>query len=72
VITVQDGVEVQVSGIAMPPEGYGIVGANVYRAATGARDADGKVQKPLSGWLFVRVRAAYLRGGAADGELPRP
>jgi CDP-diacylglycerol--serine O-phosphatidyltransferase len=27
---------------------------------------------PLSGWLFVRVRAAYLRGGAADGELPRP
>lgn len=57
VITVQDGSTVQVTGIAIPPEGYGIVGANVYRAATGARDADGKVQKPLSGWLFV----AYVK-----------
>lgn len=58
VVTVDDdAVEsspVAVSGIALPPEGYGIVGANVYRAATGARDADGKVQKPLSGWLFVK------------------
>ena len=53
VITVQDGSAVTVTGIAIPPEGCGIVGANIYRAATGARDADGKVQKPLSGWLFV-------------------
>ena len=54
VITVQDGSEVQVSGIAMPPEGYGITRVNIYRSATGARDADGKVQKPASGWLFIK------------------
>ena len=75
VITVQDGAEVQVSGIAMPPEGYGIVGANVYRAATGARDADGKVQKPLSGWLFlayVKFPKSSLSDSVRDAGLGMP
>ena len=53
-VTVEDGSAVSVMGIALPPEGYGIVGANVYRSATGARDADGKQQKQVTGWLFVR------------------
>lgn len=53
VIRVNDGSPVRVSGIELPPEGYGIVGANVYRATTGYQHADGKLQKPLTDFLFV-------------------
>lgn len=75
VITVQDGSTVTVTGIAIPPEGYGIAGANVYRAATGARDADGKVQKPASGWLFVgyvKLPKTSLSDSLADAGLGMP
>lgn len=53
VITVNDGDRVTVSNIPLPPEGYGIVGANIYRATTGFRPADGKEQKELTGYLYV-------------------
>lgn len=53
IVQVKDGTTVTVSGIAFPPDGYGIIGANIYRAATGFRQADGKVQKPLTDYLYV-------------------
>lgn len=53
IVVVRDGVSVQVSGIALPPEGYGIIAANLYRAATGFRQDDVKTQKPLTDFLYV-------------------
>lgn len=53
VILVRDGDGVHVSGIALPPDGYGIVAANLYRAATGFRMDDVKTQKPLTDFLYV-------------------
>lgn len=53
IIRVNDGETVTVSGIALPPDGYGIIGANIYRAATGFQQVDGKVQKPLTDFLYV-------------------
>lgn len=57
VLTVDDGTVVTVSGIAYPPDGYDIQYANIYRAATGFRDVDGKQQKPLTDYFFVGTGA---------------
>ena len=48
IIRVADGATVTVSGIPAPPFGYGITEVNIYRATTGFRPADGKVQTPLT------------------------
>lgn len=53
IVRVNDGTPVTVSGIATPPDGYGIVAANIYRATTGFRPADGKIQKPQTAFLYV-------------------
>lgn len=53
IITVDDGSTVTVTGIAFPPDGYGIRYANIYRAATGFRQTDAKSQKPLTDYMFV-------------------
>lgn len=52
-LTVADGTLVNVSGIALPPDGYGVTHVNIYRMTTGTRVADGKQQKPLTGFLYV-------------------
>lgn len=53
IITVEDGSTVTVTGISLPPEGYGIRYASLYRAATGFRQTDAKAQKPLTDYLYV-------------------
>lgn len=53
VVRVDDGSTVTVTGISSPPTGYGITRVNIYRASTGFRPADGKVQKMLTGYLYV-------------------
>lgn len=52
-IMVADGTPVSVTGISLPPDGYGIIGANLYRTSTGFRPTDGKNQTPLTDYLFV-------------------
>lgn len=56
IVRVEDGFSVKVS-ITLPNEEYiekyAIVGANLYRAATGWQSADGKHQKPMTEYLFV-------------------
>lgn len=82
IIRVDDGAIVSVTGIALPPEGYGIVAANIYRTATGFQKADGKVQKQLTDFLYVgtvvfphttftdNVKSMYL-GEALETEKVR-
>lgn len=53
ILTVDDGTTVTVTGIDFPPDGYGIKFANIYRATTGFRVADGKQQKPLTDYMYV-------------------
>lgn len=53
VVRVDDGTVVTVSGIADPPEGYGITHAILYRSSTGFRPPDGKVQQFATAFLFV-------------------
>lgn len=53
IVRVADGDTVQISGIVTPPPEYGIVEANIYRATTGFRPPDGKVQSPLTEYLYV-------------------
>lgn len=53
IITVPDGTVVMVTGIALPPDGYNITHANIYRASTGFRPDDVKQQKPLTDFLYV-------------------
>lgn len=53
ILRINDGDTVTVTGIALPPEGYGIIGANIYRATTGFQQVDGKVQKPLTDFMYV-------------------
>lgn len=48
-----DGVPVSVTNIALPPDGYGIVGANIYRAVTGFREVNAKQQTPLTDYVFI-------------------
>lgn len=55
VIRVKDGSTVIVSGIQLPPDGYNITSVYVYRSATGFQQADGKIQKALTDFLFVGV-----------------
>ena len=52
-VMVADGTSVSVTGISLPPDGYGIVSANLYRSSTGFRPVDGKTQTPLTDYLFV-------------------
>lgn len=53
IIRVADGSSVTVTGIALPPDGYGIVAANLYRAVTGSRQATTKQQDPATVFLYV-------------------
>lgn len=55
VIRCADGAPVTVTNIALPPDGYGIVAAKVYRSASAPRNADGKEQKPSTDFFFVGV-----------------
>lgn len=82
VVRVDDGSTVIVSGFAIPPDGYGVRWIYLYRASTGFRVADGKVQKPLTEYLFVakipvgavqfidNIRGAYL-GAALETQYDR-
>lgn len=53
IVRVDDGSTVVVSGFETPPDHYHIGWVNIYRASTGFRAADGKVQKPITDYLFV-------------------
>lgn len=55
IVRVDDGSVVLVRIDDVVPMGYGIVARNLYRASTGFRPADGKVQKPLTEYLFVKT-----------------
>ena len=48
-----DGSPVVVSGFRRPDSDYGVVYINIYRTATGFREMDGKIQKPLTDFLYV-------------------
>lgn len=52
-IYVNDGTPVAVSGIALPPAGYGVVAANVFRSATGFRTGTEKEQTPSTDYVYV-------------------
>ncbi len=53
ILTVDDDSTVTITGIELPPDGYGIKYANIYRATTGFRPMDGKQQKPLTDFMYV-------------------
>lgn len=53
ILRVDDGDTVQVTGIALPPDGYGITQANIYRSATSWRETNGRNQVPMTGYLYV-------------------
>lgn len=53
IITVQDGATVTLTGISLPPDGYGITHANIYRATTGFREENVQHQKPLTDYLYL-------------------
>lgn len=53
VIRVDAGDVVRVIGFERPSAEYGIVAYNIYRSATGFRPPDGKVQTPLTDYLYV-------------------
>lgn len=53
IIRVADGSAVSVTGIELPPDGYGIIGANLYRAVSGFRDVKGKQQTKATEFLYV-------------------
>ena len=53
ILRVDDGDTVKVTGIALPPDGYGIVQANIYRAVTAWREVNAKNQVPMTGYLYV-------------------
>lgn len=68
IVRVNDGDPVRFpAGIPEPPEGYGITTVNLYRTATGFRPADGKVQKPLTEYLYVGSFPA--NGGASFSDV---
>lgn len=52
-LTIRDGDTVTVTGVALPPDGYNIVAANIYRASTGFRQTNAKEQKPITEYLYV-------------------
>lgn len=82
-VRVDDGSTVIVSGFAEPPEGFGIMAVNIYRAATGFRVMDGKIQKPLTDYFYVttvplpieyyedKLEAMYL-GAVLETQYDRP
>lgn len=53
ILTVEDGEPVLVRNIALPPDGYGITHARIYRATSGFRNADGKQQRQTTAFLYV-------------------
>ena len=53
IVRVDDGTEVTITGIADPPEGYGITHAILYRSSTGFRVMDGKTQEFATAYLYV-------------------
>ena len=53
ILRVDDGDTVKVTGIDLPPDGYGIIQANIYRSATSWREVNGKNQIPMTGYLYV-------------------
>lgn len=53
IVRVDDDSTVQVTGLALPPDGYGIKYINLYRTATGYRIADGKTQTFTTDYLLV-------------------
>jgi hypothetical protein len=52
-VTVANGDTVTVSGLAYPPNGYDIIGAIIYRSATGFRSGTEKEQERLTDYLRV-------------------
>lgn len=57
-IIVEDGTTVLLSGIATPTPGYGVVGVNIYRSATGQRTGDEGQQELVT--VYRRVAALEL------------
>lgn len=57
VLTVQDGSAITVSGFSAPPAGWGVIGINLYRTATGYRTGAEKEQQPETDYLFVDTLA---------------
>lgn len=53
IVRVNDGSTVTITDFADPPDGYGIVAINLYRATTGFRVPDGKEQKFQTAFLYV-------------------
>ena len=83
VIQVNDGASVTVSGFVGPPAIWGVTHINVYRAASGFYEEDGKVQRALTDFLYVgtttvsassfvdRIQSAYL-GAPLETEDVQP
>ena len=68
-ITVPDGSPVLCSGFVAPPDGYGIVGINLYRSATGYRSGSEKEQEFMTDYLLVAELG--LETAFADAVLSR-
>lgn len=69
VIRVEDGATVTLTGFTNPPEGYGIIGINIYRSATGFRPPDGKIQKFLTSWLYLTTLSVPLTTSIFDDNI---
>ena len=69
VVRVNDGTTVIVSGLADPPEGYGITHIFLYRASTGFRPADGKLQKFDTAYLFVAALPVPVENDTFDDTI---
>lgn len=52
-LLVEDGEVVHITGLTLPPDGYGIEYINLYRIATGGREPNAKTQKPVTGYSYV-------------------
>lgn len=68
IVRVNDGTTVLVSGIANPPEGYGITHVILYRSATGFREANGREQKFLSAYLFLDMLEVPLESDTYEDK----
>jgi hypothetical protein len=58
-ISVKDGTSVSVSGIAKPPDGWGVEGVIIYRSATGARMGEDLANPALLTSYYRVVAGAY-------------
>lgn len=52
-LTIKDGGVVNISGVALPPDGYGIESVNIYRTGTAHRVGDEKEQDPLTDYFWI-------------------